>query len=299
MKKVIVITGPTSSGKTDLSIYLAKKFDGEIINSDSVQIYKKYNIGSAKITFAEQKSIKHHLLDLKEPDEVYTIYDFQRDCRKIISNVRLPFLVGGSGLYIKSALFNYELSNKKNTSIIYKNDKKVYDVDDMEFMIREIRQKDPKLVFDKYNPRRVVSAYLDLNSDKLRSQKKYKNNPIYDILTIYLDIDKNILQARVIERLEKMFKMGFIEETKQILQEYPYANFNIIGYREIKLFLEKKINLTEAKKLIISKTMNYAKKQKTWFKNQMKINVINVLDSKLKIKTFQIIKNFLKGAVYD
>ncbi|WP_334347408.1 tRNA (adenosine(37)-N6)-dimethylallyltransferase MiaA [Candidatus Phytoplasma prunorum] len=295
MKKVIVITGPTSSGKTDLSIYLAQKFNGEIINSDSVQIYKKYNIGSAKITFAEQKGIKHYLLDLKEPDEIYTIYDFQRDCRKVISKVNLPFLVGGSGLYIKSALFNYEFSSKKNNSIVYNNDKKVYDNYDIEFMIKEIKKKDPRLIFDKYNSRRVISAYFDLHSDKLRSQKKNKNDYIYDILTIYLDIDRNILQTRIIERLDKMFKMGFIYETIQILKEYPFANFNIIGYREIKLFLEKKINLEEAKKLIISKTMHYAKKQKTWFKNQMKINLINVLDPQLKIKTCQIIKNFLKG----
>ncbi|MFP7699609.1 tRNA (adenosine(37)-N6)-dimethylallyltransferase MiaA [Candidatus Phytoplasma pyri] len=295
MKKVIVITGPTTSGKTDLSIYLAQKFNGEIINSDSVQIYKKYNIGSAKITLKEQKNIKHYLLDLKEPDEIYTIYDFQRDCRKIISNVQLPFLVGGSGLYIKSALFNYEFSNKKKNSIIYKNDKKVYDIHEMEFMIREIKQKDPNLIFDKYNPRRIVSAYFDLNSDKLRSQKKNKNNPVYDILTIYLDIDKNVLKTRIHERLDKMFKMGFIKETIQILKEYPYANFNIIGYREIKFFLEKKISLEEAKKIIISKTMSYAKKQKTWFKNQMKINLINVLDPELKIKICRMIKNFLKG----
>lgn len=289
MKKVIVITGPTASGKTDLSVFLAKRFKGEIINADSVQMYKQYNIGAAKISKDEQEGIKHHLLDIVIPGDDYTIYHFQKHCRNIIENINVPFLVGGSGLYIKSALFNYELLSRNNI-----NFNKNYNIDDVDFMIQQIQQKDPTLVFDKFNFRRVLNAYLDLNSTKLRSQKIYKNTPLYKILTFFLDIDRTILKQRVILRLEKMLTRGLIQETKEILQKYPQLDLNIIGYREINLFLQKKINLNEAKNLIISKTMRYAKRQKTWFKNQMHIQVINALDQQLKQKTVFMIEKFLR-----
>ncbi|KAB8122127.1 tRNA (adenosine(37)-N6)-dimethylallyltransferase MiaA ['Cynodon dactylon' phytoplasma] len=287
MKKVIVIGGPTSSGKTSLSVKLAQIFNGEIINTDSVQMYKEFNIGSAKITEKEKKNIKHHLLDIINPEQKYNIYEFQKSVRKIIPKIDIPFLVGGSGLYIKSALFDYEFEKEKKKY----NKKKINNKQ----MIEIIKQKDPNLILDQKNPHRVKRAFEQTYHKKLRSQKNGKNNPLFDILTIYLDLPKQILKERIEQRLEKMLKSGFILEVERLIKKFPKANFNIIGYREIKMFLENKINLNETKKIIISKTMKYAKRQKTWFKNQFdSLIIINALSEKITEKSSEIIFNFLK-----
>lgn len=290
MKKVIVITGPTASGKTNLSIELAKLFQGEIINADSIQIYQKLDIGSAKITPQEAENIKHHLINKIDPESSYNIYNFQKDVRKLISKIKTPFLVGGSGLYIKAALFNYELEPEEKKIKIEKLN--------LEEMLEIIKQKDPHLILDIKNPHRIIRAYQQLFQTKLRSEKKGKNTPLFDILIIYLDIDRNILKERITLRLEKMLKKGFIEEVQNLLKQHPQANFNIIGYKEIKDFLEKKINLNEAKNLIIQHTMKYAKKQKTWFKNQMsEAKIINPLEPQAKETIVSLIKIFLKKEI--
>ncbi|MFB5029742.1 MAG: tRNA dimethylallyltransferase [Candidatus Phytoplasma pruni] len=288
MKKIIVIAGPTTSGKTALSIKLAQHFQGEIINADSVQIYQKFDIGSAKVTLEEQNNIKHHLLNVISPKDCYNIYDFQKDVRKIIPQIDVPFLVGGSGLYIKAALFDYEFEGK----VLPKNylDEKV----DIKQLLQAVKEKDPHLVLDENNPHRIISAYQHLNQSKLRSDKQGKNTPLFDFLVIYLDIKRKILKQRIVLRLEQMLEKGFIEEVKILIKDYPQTNFNIIGYREIKLFLENKITLEEAKRLIISKTFKYAKRQKTWFKNQIKpLFVIDALSNDLENQAINIIENFL------
>ncbi|MEZ0180270.1 tRNA (adenosine(37)-N6)-dimethylallyltransferase MiaA ['Camptotheca acuminata' phytoplasma] len=287
MKKIIVIVGPTASGKTNLSIELAKIFQGEIINADSVQIYKKFDIGSAKITLEETQNIKHHLINKIHPEASYNIYNFQKDVREIIHQIKTPFLVGGSGLYIKAALFDYELLPEPNK--INENNL------NLEQLLTIIKQKDPDLILDTKNSRRIIRAYQQLFQEKLRSQKKGKNIPLFDILFIYLDIERNILKQRITLRLEKMLEQGFIEEVKYLMENYPKANLNVIGYKEIKSFLNKEIDLEKTKELIIRNSLKYAKKQKTWFKNQTpNIKVINGLSPKLIVTTEIMIKNFLK-----
>ncbi|MDV3166120.1 MAG: tRNA (adenosine(37)-N6)-dimethylallyltransferase MiaA ['Waltheria sp.' little leaf phytoplasma] len=287
-KKIIVITGPTASGKTSLSLKLADFFCGEIINADSVQIYKEFNIGSAKISLKETH-IPHHLLDNINPGDKYNIFNFQRDARNKILNIQTPFMVGGSGLYIKAALFDYELAISED----YEN--KSYQKCTLENMLKLIFQKDPQLVIDIKNSRRVISAYRQVMCDSLRSQKIGSNKPLFDILTIYLNLEPQFLKPRIILRLEQMLKQGFVGEVKYLINKYPNANFNIIGYREIKDFLEKKISFQQAYDLIITKTLKYAKRQKTWFMNQMSSLVqLEALDPKLETKAIDIIKNFLK-----
>ncbi|MDV3205353.1 MAG: tRNA (adenosine(37)-N6)-dimethylallyltransferase MiaA [Weeping tea tree witches'-broom phytoplasma] len=291
MKKIIVITGPTASGKTDLALKLANIFKGEIINADSVQIYKEFNIGSSKVAIQETQ-ILHHLIDIVTPESDYNIYHYQKDVRKIIQGISIPFLVGGSGLYIKAALFNYELEETANNKIVLNNDKN--DKATLE-MLNEIKKKDPNLILDEHNPHRIVSAYKQLNQKKLRSQKKGKNLPLFNILTIYLDIEKTILKQRIIIRLENMLKKGLIKEVQNIQKNYPRANLNIIGYREIKNFLDQKITLQKAKELIIKNTLQYAKRQKTWFQNQMKsLIMVDAVCKNLEEETTNIIGNFLK-----
>ncbi|MDO7983594.1 MAG: tRNA (adenosine(37)-N6)-dimethylallyltransferase MiaA [Pigeon pea little leaf phytoplasma] len=287
-KKIIVIVGPTASGKTSLSLKLANFFRGEIINADAVQIYKEFNIGSSKISL-QDTHIPHHLLDIVNPGEKYNIFDFQRDARNIIFNIKVPFVVGGSGLYIKAALFDYELFISKD----YEN--KSYQNVNLEYMLKVIFKKDPNLVIDIKNPRRVISAYRQALCNSLRSQKNGSNKPLFNILTIYLNIDPQFLKQRIILRLDQMLKQGFIGEVQYLINKYPNANFNIIGYREMKEFLEQKISFQQAYDLIITKTLKYAKRQKTWFMNQMLSLVqLESLDPELETKAIDIIKKFLK-----
>ncbi|MDV3166916.1 MAG: tRNA (adenosine(37)-N6)-dimethylallyltransferase MiaA [Vigna little leaf phytoplasma] len=297
MKKVIVIAGPTTSGKTKLSLELAQFFHGEIINADSVQMLKYFDIGTAKIRSSEQKNIKHHLLSIFNPEDCYNIYDFQKKARILIKQIDLPFLVGGSGLYIKSALFNYENFSLGKSIFLNNSNNNI----SLEEMLHTIHEKDPTLKIDKKNPRRIISAFQHLNQGILRSQKKGKDIPLFDILLIYLDIPYYVLKERVIKRLEEMIYQGFISEVAFLLKKFPKANFNIIGYREIKLFLDKQISLEEAKFLIIKKTLKYAKRQKTWFINQMiNLNFINLdaLSQDLVSQSIRLIKSFLGKKEY-
>ncbi|MBP5835754.1 tRNA (adenosine(37)-N6)-dimethylallyltransferase MiaA [Candidatus Phytoplasma meliae] len=286
MKKIVAIAGPTASGKTDLSIKLAKRFNFEIINCDSTQMYQYYNIGTAKIKKEEMDGIQHHLLDFLSPENNYSIYHFQRDARQKISTIDSPLFVGGSGLYLKSALFDYELTCKPLIKQKFTNG-------DLENMLRIVKKKDPQLVLDVKNPLRIISAYYDILSGNLRSQKTKKNYPLYSLLILYLNIDRPVLKNRVILRLENMLKNGFIEEVKFLLTKFPKANFNIIGYREIKCFLEGESSLDEAKRLIIQKTMQYAKRQKNWFQNQMKPVILDTLSPCLEQVASQMISNFI------
>ncbi len=281
MKKVIVVTGPTASGKTDLSVKLASFLNTEIINGDSVQTYQELNIGSAKIKENEMNNIKHHLLDINSILNEYTIFDYQVDVRNLLDSFKtIPIIVGGSGLYIKSALYDYRfvtLSNQEN-EISY-NEK-----------IEVIKKSDPNLKIDWNNKRRIDSAYNIIISGNKRSNFTKKDVPLYDIFTIYLDLDRKILKERIANRLDNMIKEGFIEEVKSL----PKKDLNIIGYKQIALYLNNKLSLDEAKDAIIKASMKFAKRQKTWFLNQMESNIYNALDNNLFNNVKQDILNFIK-----
>lgn len=285
MKKVIVIVGPTASGKTRVSIELAKKIDAEVINGDSVQVYKELNIGSAKIKADEMEGIKHHLFDIKNAGEDYTAFDFQKDVRKLLNEIKIPMIVGGTGFYIKSALYNYEFS--KDDSYNYKD----YDNLSSKEIYNKLKVLDPKLKIDPNNRVRLVRAYhLALNKD-LRSSKKNKDEPLYNILTIYLDLDRKVLKERLIVRLDQMLVDGLILEVEALLDKG--ISLNIIGYRELASYLKGEISLEEAKDLIIRASMKLAKRQKTWFLNQMDSKVFNALDANLDEEIMKVVEEFI------
>lgn len=256
MKKVIVIVGPTASGKTLRGINLAKKLNTEIINGDSVQIYKELNIGSAKVQDQEMQGIKHHLLNVKNVGEPYSAFDFQSDVRALIKTIDIPLIVGGTGFYIKSALYNYEFDEFSNS--------KTYNDLSNEQIYQLVKDSDSNINIDINNRIRLVRALNMLELGIKPSSKIKKDQALYDILTIYLDYPRSELKTLLSLRLDKMLDDGFIEEVKSINSE-----LNIIGYRELYKYLNGEIDLDEAKELIINASMRLAKKQKTWFKNQM------------------------------
>ena len=269
MNKIIVITGPTAVGKTRLSIELAKKYNGEIINADAVQVYKGLDIGSAKVTEEEKERIPHHLFDIKEVDEEYTIYHYQKDCRDKIKEIEgrghTPILVGGTGLYIKAALYNYKLSEEK-------------DIDNYENMTNEdiyneLIKLDKDIIIDKNNRRRLVRAlnYYKENGTSINDNKTDKL--LYDTIFIGLTTDRNILYDKINKRVDKMIKDGLIGEVKSFYDKGIRTKplLNGIGYREIYQYLDNAITLEEAISKIKQNSRHYAKRQYTFFNHQLPV----------------------------
>lgn len=286
MKKVIVLVGPTASGKTSYSIKLAKEFGAEIINGDSVQVYKDLNIGSAKITKEEMEEIPHHLLDILTPDKSFTAFDFQKLVREKINKIDIPLIVGGTGFYIKSALYDYKFN--------YEENRKPHKYDNLsnEELYKRLIKLDPKIDVDKSNQRRLIRALIQAESGNLRSKKTGKDKPLYDVLTLYLDIDRKILNERLHERLDLMLKAGFIEEVMSLRKKD--IHLNMIGYREIDKYLDGELTLEEAKFKIIVASRRLAKRQKTWFMNQMDAISFDPLDDNSITKMIFLINKFLK-----
>ncbi len=285
MKKVIVICGPTASGKTALSLQLAKYYQLDIINGDSVQIFQGYDIGSAKIKDHEQQGIKHHLLSIMPSNKTYDVAQYQHDVREIIDKQHVSMIVGGTGLYIKAALYDYRFSNDIKT-----ND--ITSFPDALTMYREILNFDPKAVIDIHNTKRLQRNYLKVLSGQKPSENNFKHVPLYDVFTIYLDIPKTELKERLYIRLENQLNEGFIEEVKQLKSIGQVKD--VIGYREINHYLDGEMSLDDAKQMIIKKSLAFAKRQRTWFLNQMNPFVIDATSKHLKETCIKEIQAWIK-----
>lgn len=272
MNKIIVITGPTGVGKTKLSISLAKMLNAEIINADSMQVYKDLNIGTAKIKENEKENIPHHLFDIKNIDEAYSIYDYQIDARKTIEEIKDKniIFVGGTGLYIKSALYDYKFS---------KEQKKV-DYEDLstEELYQELLKLDPSTTIDKNNRRRLVRAitYYQTNNKPISTNKT--NELLYDTIFIGLTTNRDKLYNIINKRVDTMISNGLIEEAKYFYDKKIYTKplTSGIGYKELYKYFSNEITLEEAIELIKKNSRHYAKRQYTFFRNQMDIKWFNV-----------------------
>lgn len=269
MNKVIVITGPTAVGKTKLSIELVKRYNGEIINADAVQVYKGLDIGSAKVTEEEKEDIPHHLFDIKEVDEEYTIYHYQKDCRKLIKEVqgrgKTPILVGGTGLYIKAALYDYKLTEEKETNT-YDNltDKELYN---------KLLELDKNIVIDKNNRRRLIRALNYYKENNKSINTNTTNKLLYDAIFIGLTTDRRILYDKINNRVDIMIKEGLLNEVKVFYDKNIRTKplLNAIGYREIYSYFDGNISLEEAIDKIKQNSRHYAKRQYTFFNHQLPV----------------------------
>lgn len=264
MKPIIVIVGPTGVGKTKLSIELAKKLNAEIINGDSVAIYKRLDIGSAKPTKQEQQEAPHHLIDIKEVTEEYSVYDYQQDARKKIEEItkknKRVVIVGGTGLYIKAALYNYIFT--KGT--IYDS----YTNLTNEEILEEIKKYNPKTTIHKNNRKRLVRLLNKYkNQEPITNQK---DECLYPIKVIGLTAPRNIVYDRINQRVDKMLDAGLLDEIVSLKDEYKNSRVlnTAIGYKEFKDFLEGEKTLEEVKEQIKLDSRHYAKRQYTFFKHQ-------------------------------
>ena len=264
---VIVITGPTATGKTKLSIELAKKLNGEIINCDSTQIFKELDIATAKVTNEEMDGIVHHLIDIKNMDENYTVYDYQKDARRKISEIlnknKTPILVGGTGLYIKAALYDYTFI--ENTS--YNS----YDNLSNEELLEKI--KSYKIVNPPHlhNRQRLVRLL-----NKLENEEPITNNKdklLYDTIFIGIKAPREVLYERINNRVDQMFKSGLLDEVTSLESFYETSKaLNTgIGYKEFVDYFNKTKTLEEVKDDIKKNSRRYAKRQFTFFNHQMPV----------------------------
>jgi len=265
---IIIIAGPTASGKSDLAIKLAKEIDGEVINGDSRQVYKELSIGTGKPSKKERAIVPHHLYDYISVKEDFNIYRYQKDFNKLLKSFpkkKIPILVGGSGLYIDSVIFNYELKEEKPSKKEREERERLnkLSVRQLQKLVSDI---DPKLLkklnkSDRNNSIRLIRI-IEREGEILnkREPKKHKY--------FVIDSDKKILNKKIEERVEKMFEMGLLEENEKLrkkgLEKYPALN--TIGYQEFTPYLEGKASLKEVKNEITKNTKKYAKRQRTWFR---------------------------------
>lgn len=262
---VIVIAGPTGTGKTDLSLYLAKNLNGEIVNADSTQIYKGMDIATAKVK--DKENIPHHLFDILDITEDYSVFDYQKDARKVIEDIikkgKTPILVGGTGLYIKAALYNYEFSN---------SEKKQYENLSNEELYQKLKAADPYTSIHLNNRVRMVNAlnYYE-NNGKPFSEKEKNDSLLYDTIFIGLTTSRDILYDKINKRVDAMVEDGLLEEAKSIYNSNirTKAVLTPIGYKELFPYFEGQGTLNDCLDLIKQRSRNYAKRQYTWFNNQM------------------------------
>lgn len=288
MKKVIVIVGPTAVGKTKISIDIARHFNIDVISGDSVSVYKGLDIGSAKPTKEEQNIVKHHLIDIIDPSQTYSVCDFQKDARKIIDNQELSLICGGTGLYIQSVLFDYTFEAEKRD---FNYESKYNDLSNLE-LYELLIQKDPSIDKEKIHPnnRKRVLRALEVFETTNKSIHSFNNKktPLYDYFIIYLSMPRDILYDRINQRVDIMIKDGLVDEVKTLNDRgiYPHA----IGYQELVPYFNSVISLDSAIEEIKKNTRHLAKRQETWFKNQMDSHFYNA-NTKYNLLLEQIIKD--------
>ena len=292
--KLIVILGPTASGKSELSVKLAKKFHSEIVSADSRQIYQEMDIGTAKVTKKEMDNIPHYMINIVKPNQEFTLAQFKQKAIKIIKDIqkrgKIPFLVGGTGLYIQSIVDNLDIPDVKP-------DKKLRDklekLSNQE-LLSQLKKLDPITAksIDFHNKRRLIRALeVCLITKKPFSKQKKKGKILFDVLQIGMNPDKKTLEQRISQRADKMIKKGLIKEVEKILEKYKISlpSLNSIGYTEIIQYLRNEIPLNQAKDLINRHSLQYAKRQITWFKRDKRIHWIQNQNQAEKL-----IKNFIK-----
>lgn len=291
--KIIVIVGPTAVGKTYVSVELAKKIDTEIVSADSMQIYKEMNIGTAKITKHEMQGIPHHMLDVVNPDENYSVSEFKQDSEKVIDellkNNKVPIVVGGSGLYVNSLIYDLDFGKAKSNEKL----RDYYDYYHKEHgedaLYDKLLKIDPAAAekIHKNNVKRVIRAlevyditgvkFSELNTDIRKPSDKY------ECILVGLSMDRKILYNRINERVDKMISEGLINEVQSLLDKGYHRDLismKAIGYKEIIDYLEGNTSLEEAVNILKKNTRRFAKRQYTWFLKDENVKWFDVTDIK-------------------
>lgn len=279
---VIAIVGPTASGKTALSVELAKLVDGEVINGDSTQVYKGLDIGTAKITAEEMDGVPHHMFDIKEPTDVFSVADYQAEVRKWIQDIqsrgKVPIIAGGTGLYVQSVLYDFRFTEQASDLEVRARLEKELDEQGAAVLYERLVAADPRGA-EKIHPnnhRRIVRALeiIEVTGEtKSTHEQDVGNTALYNHLLIGLDMDRDVLYERIDRRCDIMMAQGFLAEAEALWRAgvRDTQSVHAIGYRELHLYLEDKLTLEDAVALIKKGTRNYAKRQMTYFRNKLDV----------------------------
>lgn len=303
---LIVIAGPTASGKTSLSVELAKKINGEIISADSMQVYRHMNIGTAKIREEEKQEVIHHLIDLLEPDENFNIHIFQKLAKQAIESIhqkgKIPILVGGTGFYIQSVIYDINFDDTL-TDNVYRRELEELAADQGNEVLHQLLERVDVVSFNKIHPnntKRVIRALEFFKQtgrpiSEHNEQETQKTTP-YQLLFYVLDMDRKMLYKRIDDRVEKMFQDGLVEEVN-CLKSKGYTKDLIsmqgIGYKEIFDLLDHKYSEEEACSILKRDTRHFAKRQLTWFRREKEVLWLNLENYDFKIENIlsKIIKD--------
>lgn len=275
--KVIVIGGPTASGKTSLSIELAKKINGQIVSADSMQIYKDMNIGTAKPDQEEMQGIKHYLLDCISPEQRYSVADYKLQAKKAIQEIlndgKVPIIVGGTGLYIDSLIYEIEFQDIK-IDLKYREElEKVVEEKGLEYVYKEACRIDPKAMEkissnDQKRILRILEIYKQTGKTKTELDEKSRKDPQYDYRVFAINMDRQVLYDRINRRVDIMLERGLVKEVEELCKKYdefPTA-MQGLGYKEVVEYLNKEISYEEMVEKIKQESRRYAKRQLTWFR---------------------------------
>jgi len=301
-EKVAVIIGPTAVGKTKLSIDLAKALNGEIISGDSMQIYRTMDIGTAKVTIDEMDGIPHYMIDIKDPEDSFSVAEFQERVRKCIREItergKLPIIVGGTGLYIQSVLFDYQFTDEAGDATYREQMEKLALEHGVEYVHKKLQEVDPESAerIHANNVRRVIRALeiFHTTGEKMSNQlEKQENELLYDVSLIGLTMDREMLYDRINLRVNLMIEQGLLEEVKGLHERgvRDCQSIQAIGYKEIYDYFENRVSLEEAVSQLKTNSRRYAKRQLTWFRNKMDVTWFDVTDGE---KTSEILR-YIEG----
>jgi len=304
MKPLVIITGPTAVGKTDISIDIAGKINGEIISADSVQVFKYMDIGSAKIKSEEMQGIKHMLIDELYPDEDFNIYEFKKRSEAYINQIyedgKIPIIVGGTAFYIQALIYDVDFSEEDKSNSIRDKYNALADKHGVEYVHNLLREVDPESA-DKIHPnnlKRVIRAleYYEINGEKisLHNEVQSKKESPYNFVYFVLNRNRDDIYKRIDMRVDEMIKEGLVDEVKKLLDMGYSRDLNSmgsIGYKEIVSYLHNETNLDEAIDEIKKNTRHFAKRQLTWFRRERDVEIVDYEqfnNDKQKIEDYMI-----------
>ncbi|WP_106497548.1 tRNA (adenosine(37)-N6)-dimethylallyltransferase MiaA [Lentibacillus sp. Marseille-P4043] len=307
-QNVVAVVGPTAVGKTKLSIEIAKSFHGEVISGDSMQVYQGMDIGTAKITNTQMQGIPHYMLDIKKPDEAFSVADYQTYVQQYIDqisgNSHLPIIAGGSGLYIQAALYNYNFSEQRRDKQLTEQLEKVIQTEGPYTLHNYLKKVDPEQAkkIHPNNHRRLIRAIEIYEttgktmSGNTREQGQSPFNPVF----IGLEMERQLLYHRINERVDRMMEQGLLEEVKN-LYSLGFENeqsMRGIGYKEFIPYLKGEQSLEASIDVLKRNSRRFAKRQYTWFKNKMNVHWYTVTPDSIDEK-FRTILNDLAGILEE
>ncbi|MBA2174026.1 tRNA (adenosine(37)-N6)-dimethylallyltransferase MiaA [Halobacillus locisalis] len=306
---VISVVGPTAVGKTKLGVEIAKKYNGEVISGDSMQIYRSMDIGTAKATEEEMEGVTHHMIDVKDPDEDFSVAEFQSTVQQLIREVhargKLPVLVGGTGLYIQATLYDFQFSEEKKDEQVIERLESEAATYGMDAMYERLKSQDPMQAerIHPNNHRRVLRAlevFETTGKGMSDHQKEQPNESPFHPVLIGLEMDRDLLYNRINRRVDQMMDEGLLEEVKSLYDQglEDRQSMKAIGYKEFIPYFKGEYSLDRAVELLKRNSRRYAKRQYTYFRNKMNVDWYEVTETNYRDK-FETILADLAGMLED